>query len=124
MPGATHKACWDLRCIDIDFYKRCKHRDSTGTAALKVQLSSSVQRPPWVPFGEEFQSCTKTGSTVDLDLDGWWFSQRVVHRAVGDDRMQWLHQSGWQACGHDHSQANRGNASRRSVCLAVFGMYR
>jgi hypothetical protein len=61
MPGAMYKACWDSRCIDIGFYKRCKHRDSTGTAALKVQLSSSVQRPLGVPFGEEFQSGTKRG---------------------------------------------------------------
>ena len=62
------------------------------------------------------------GLAVDLDVDCGRFPQRVVHCAVGDDRVQWLHHSCRQACGHDHSQLDRRNASRRSVCLAVLGV--
>jgi hypothetical protein len=37
--------------------------------------------------------------------------------------MQWLHRSDRQAGGHDQPQMDRGNASRRPVWLAVFGVY-
>ena len=40
------------------------------------------------------------------------FLQRVVHRAVGHDRMQWLHRADRQACWQDHPQIDRGNTSR------------
>jgi hypothetical protein len=62
------------------------------------------------------------GPAVDLDVDCGRFPQRVVHRAVGDDRVQWVQHSCRQACGHGHPQLDRGNASWRSVCLAVLGM--
>jgi hypothetical protein len=40
----------------------------------------------------------------------------------GDDRPQRPHQADRQACGHDHPQMDRANASRRSVCHVVLGV--
>jgi hypothetical protein len=40
----------------------------------------------------------------------------------GDDRPQRPHQADRQACGHDHPQMDRANATRRSVCHVVLGV--
>ena len=63
MPGAMYKACWDSRCIDIGFSKRCKHRDSTGTpgaqsaAVSHCTVHNTLREPPTVEIAQVPPGC-------------------------------------------------------------------